>query len=45
MGEPKDKIIKVTLGTRERLKQKGNKGDTYEDVITRMLVETREVET
>ena len=35
--EPLDKRIKVTAATRERLKRRGNKDDSYEDVITRML--------
>lgn len=37
MEEPTNKVIKVTLATREKLKQLGNKGDTYEDIITRMF--------
>ena len=37
MEEPIDKIIKVTLTTREKLKRWGSKGDTYEDIITRMF--------
>jgi len=37
MEEEIDKIIKVTLTTREKLKRFGNKGDTYEDIITRMF--------
>lgn len=37
MEEPIDKIIKVSLKTRERLKKFGSKGDTYEDVITKMF--------
>jgi hypothetical protein len=37
--EEKDKIvaIKVTWKTREKLKRFGLKGDTYEDVITKMF--------
>jgi hypothetical protein len=37
----KDKIvvIKVKLGTRDRLKARGKKGDTYEVVITQMFGE------
>lgn len=37
-----DKIIKVTLKTREKLKQLGRKGDTYDDVINRMFAELTE---
>jgi hypothetical protein len=37
MEEPIDKIIKVTLTTREKLKLWGSKGDTYEDVINKMF--------
>jgi len=39
MKEEIDKIIKVTLSTREKLKLWGSKGQTYEDVITQMFVE------
>lgn len=39
MEEPIDKIIKVTLTTREKIKRWGSKGDTYEDVITQMFAE------
>jgi hypothetical protein len=39
MEEEIGKIIKVTLTTREKLKRRGNKGDTYEDIITRMFAE------
>ena len=37
--EEKDKIvvIKVTSKTRERLKARGKKGDTYDDVISKMF--------
>lgn len=37
----KDKIvvIKVKLGTRDRLKARGKKGDTYENVISQMFGE------
>ena len=39
--EEKDKIvmIKVKSKTRERLKEKGKKGQTYDDVIHEMLLE------
>ena len=37
--EEKDKIvvIKVTSKTRKRLKARGKKGDTYDDVISKMF--------
>ena len=31
--------IQVKKGTRERLKKLGRKGDTYNDIITRLLKE------
>jgi len=37
MEEHKVVTIKVTWGTRERLKARGKKGDTYEKIIHRML--------
>ena len=46
--EPIDRIIKVTLAIREKLKRWGSKGDTYDDVITQMFAELegdREAET
>lgn len=39
MEDDKIVVIKVTWKTRERLKSIGKKGDTYEDVISRMLDE------
>ena len=32
-------IIKVERGTREKLKARGKKGDTYEDVIQKMIAD------
>lgn len=39
MKEDKIVVIKVKCKTRERLKRLGNKGETYEDVITRMFAD------
>ena len=39
MDEKKIVIIKVTLKTRQKLKRRGSKGDTYDDVITQMFSE------
>jgi DNA-directed RNA polymerase alpha subunit len=40
-------MVKVKRKTREKLKAKGKKGETYENVITQMLsaLEVREVDT
>lgn len=37
-------IIKVKWKTREKLKQWGNKGETYEDVITQMFADLEAIE-
>lgn len=40
MGEKKDIVmIKVERETRKRLTARGKKGDTYDDVITKMFGE------
>ena len=39
MEEPIDKVVKVTLTTRERLKARKRGGESYEDVITKILGE------
>jgi hypothetical protein len=35
-------MVKVERTTRDRLKARGTKGDTYEDVITKMFAELEE---
>ena len=40
MEEDKIVIIKVKAKTREKLKAKGNKGQTYDDVITHLLIDS-----
>ena len=37
MEEDKIVMIKVNAKTREKLKERGKKGDTYEKVISKML--------
>jgi len=39
MEEDKIVTIKVTWKIREKLKDRGKKGETYNDIITRMLEE------
>jgi len=42
MKEDEIVAIKVTRMTREKLKARGNKGDTYEKVVTGMFKELEE---
>lgn len=37
MGENKIVLIKVKAATREALKKRGIKGDTYDDIINQLL--------
>ena len=39
MEEGKIVTVKVTWKTRERLKARGKKGDTYEKIIREMLID------
>lgn len=37
MDEPIDTMIPVRKSTRQKLRDIGNKGDTYDDVINRLI--------
>ena len=44
MEEDKIVLIKVKLKTRERLKAIGSKGQTYDNVITHLLIDSEGLE-